>query len=323
MHVRHMAAANLNLALVLHALLTERSVSRAARALGLSQSATSHSLARLRTLLRDPLFVRSPHGIIPTPRAEAIAESLSAGLTLLEQSLFAPPRFDPATTTRRFRVVATDYVEFLLLPRLFKALAKEAPKIDVWIRPFDDDATALLHRGDIDLVIGVPPYTIVSATLHTQPLLHDRFVCLVRDRHPLTRGRLTTARFAAANHLLIAPRGRPGGPIDEALAKRNVKRNITTAVPHFLAAPRIVAETDLVVTVAARIAAAFTTTKRLRRLELPFETPAIQVSMLWHDRHHADAAHAWFRARLAELSVKGGRERKWSDRQVRPSASPG
>jgi DNA-binding transcriptional LysR family regulator len=300
-----MAGVDLNLALVLHALLAERSVSRAARALGLSQSATSHALGRLRTMLRDPLFVRSPRGIVPTSRAEAIAESLAAGLTLLERGIFAPPAFDPATTARRFRVVATDYAEFLLLPRLVKALAKEAPKIDVWIHPFDHDATVLVQRGDIDLVIGVPPSTSVPAMLHMQPLLHDRFVCLVRERHPLTRGRLTLARFAAANHLLIAPRGRPGGPIDDALAARNARRNIAIAVPHFLAAPHIVAETDLVLTVAARIAAASITTRRLRILELPFETPPIQVSMLWHERHHADLPHAWFRARLAELSAKG------------------
>ncbi len=297
-----MAGLDLNLALVLHALLAERSVSRAAKVLGLSQSATSHALARLRVALRDPVFVRSPHGIVPTARAEAIADSLHAGLSLLEQSLLPPPTFDPSTTSRRFRVVATDYAEFVLLPALIRALSKEAPQIEVWITPFGEDPTVLLQRGEIDLVIGIPPPAAVRATLHAQSLIEDRFVCLVRDRHPLSRTRITLARFASASHILIAPRGRPGGPIDDALAARNAKRKIAIAVPRFLAAPHIVAETSLVLTVAARIAASFTTVLPVRTLELPFETPPIRVSMLWHERHHADPAHAWFRGLLAECA---------------------
>jgi DNA-binding transcriptional LysR family regulator len=167
--------------------------------------------------------------------------------------------------------VATDYAEFLLLPALLKALSNEAPKIDVWISPFGEDATAALQRGEVDLVIGIPPPTAISTTLHAQSLIEDRFVCLVRARHPLSRSRLTVARFAAANHILISPRGRAGGPVDDALATRNARRHVGIAVPHFLAAPHIVAETDLVLTVAARIAASFTTVLPLRSLELPFE----------------------------------------------------
>src|SRR5215208_2301644 len=118
MHIPHMAGLDLNLALVLHALLAERRVSRAAKRLGLSQSATSHALSRLRSALGDPLVVRAPHGVVPTARALSIAAPLADGLELLEKSLLSPPRFDPATTARRFRIAATDYVEFLLLPRL-------------------------------------------------------------------------------------------------------------------------------------------------------------------------------------------------------------
>src|SRR4051794_6382549 len=154
MHVPHMAGLDLNLALVLHALLAERSVSRAAKRLGLSQSATSHALARLRSALEDPLFVRVPHGIVPTPRAEALEDALAAGLALLEQSLLPPQRFEPARHARRFRIAATDYVEFLLLPRFLGALASEAPNIDVWVRPYSDDALVALQRGDLDFVLG-------------------------------------------------------------------------------------------------------------------------------------------------------------------------
>jgi DNA-binding transcriptional LysR family regulator len=299
-----MAGLDLNLALVLHALLAERSVSRAAKRLGLSQSATSHALSRLRSSLEDPLFVRVPHGIVPTPRAEALAESLAAGLALLEQSLLAPQRFEAASHSRRFRVAATDYVEFLLLPRFLGALASEAPGIDVWVRPYSDEALGALQRVDLDLVLGVVGPEASLTGLQTQQLISERLVCVVRDGHPLARGRLTLARFAAAKHVLIAPRGRPGGPIDDALAARGLERHIAVGVPHFLAAPHIVAETDLVLTVAERIAAAFATVLPLRILELPFDLPAVRGSMLWHDRLADDPAHSWFRQRLADMSAR-------------------
>jgi DNA-binding transcriptional LysR family regulator len=315
MHVPHMSGLDLNLALVLHALLAERSVSRAAKRLGLSQSATSHALARLRSSLGDPLFLRVPRGIVPTPRAEALAKPLAAGLALLEQSLIAPARFEPGTSSRRFRIAATDYVEFLLLPQFLGALAREAPHVDVWVRPFSEDGSSLLQQGDLDLLIGVVGSEAGSPGLEMVHLINERLVCVVRDGHPLTRGRLTLARFAAAKHVLIAPRGRPGGPIDDALAARGLERQIAVAVPHFLAAPHIVAQTDLVLTMAARIAASFATVLPLRILELPFELPPVRGSMLWHERHTSDPGHAWFRQRLADMVAQGPALPAWKQRK--------
>jgi DNA-binding transcriptional LysR family regulator len=311
MHVPHMASLDLNLALVLHALLAERSVSRAAKRLGLSQSATSHALARLRSSLEDPLFLRVPHGIVPTPRAEALAEPLAAGLALLEQSLVAPPRFEPKTHARRFRIAATDYVEFLLLPRFLGALASEAPGVDVWVRPYSDEALSALARGDVELVIGVVGPEAANAGLQQNQLISERLVCVVRQGHPLTRGRLTLARFAAAKHVLIAPRGRPGGPVDDALAARGLTRHIAVTVPHFLAAPHIIAETDLVMTMAERIAASFASVLPLKLLELPFDLPAVRGSMLWHERHTSDPAHTWLRQRLITMSTQLQTPKPW------------
>jgi DNA-binding transcriptional LysR family regulator len=311
MHVPHMAGLDLNLALVLHALLAERSVSRAAKRLGLSQSATSHALARLRACLDDPLFLRVPQGIVPTARAEALAAPLAAGLALLEQSLLTPTRFDPRTTSRRFRIAASDYVEFLLLPRFLGTLASEAPQIEVWVRPFSDDALGALQRGDLDLVLGVLGPQAGGHPFEHLQMLSERLVCVVRQGHPLSRGRLTLARYAAARHILIAPRGRPGGPIDDALAARGLERKITVAVPHFLGAPHIVAETELVLTVAERIATSFASVLPLRILELPFELPSIHGSMLWHERNAADPAHTWFRQRLAEMAAQATSPRRW------------
>jgi DNA-binding transcriptional LysR family regulator len=311
MHVPHMAGLDLNLALVLHALLTEGSVSRAAKRLGLSQSATSHALARLRTALGDPLLVRRANGVVPTSRAEAIAGPLAAGLALLEKSLLAPQGFEPATAARRLRIAASDYSEFLLLPPLLGELTTEAPGLDVWVRPFADDSLAALERGDLDLVIGVVGAADRKPAIRSADLLEERLVCVVRERHPLTRGRLTLARFAAASHVLIAPRGRPGGPVDDALAARGLSRRIAVAVPHFLAAPHIVAATDLVLTMAARLAASFATVLPLRILELPFNSPTVRASMLWHERHDGDPAHLWFRGRIAAIAEHVQAPRPW------------
>jgi DNA-binding transcriptional LysR family regulator len=307
-----MAGLDLNLALVLHALLAERNVSRAAKRLGLSQSATSHALSRLRVALGDPLLVRAARGVVPTARAQAIAEPLAAGLALLEKSLLAPPGFEPALSARRFRIVASDYAELVLLPPFLSALAREAPKLDVWIRPFADDPLGGLERGDVDLVIGVLGPEDGKPGVKKAHLFDERLVCVVRENHPLTRGRLTLARFAAAKHVLIAPRGRPGGPVDDALGALGLERQIAVALPHFLAAPHIVAQSDLVLTMAARLAASFASVLPLRILTPPLDLPVVRASMLWHERHDADPAHQWFRAKLGEVASQIESLRPWA-----------
>ena len=146
-------------------------------------------------------------------------------------------------------------------------------------------------------------------------LLDERLVCVVREGHALARGGLTLARYAAASHVLIAPGGLPGGPVDDALATRGLRRRVAVAVPHFLAAPHIVAETDLVLTVASRIAASFASVLPLRILELPFELPTVRVTMLWRERDHDDPAHVWFRERLAAVAAQAQAPRPWRGRE--------
>lgn len=306
MQPSHISGIDLNLAVVLHALLVERSVSRAARRVGLSQSATSHALARLREVLGDPLVIRTRHGVTPTPRAEAMLEPLGAALGTLERTLLAPPGFEAATAVRRFRVAATDYAELLLLPPLVGELARRAPGLDVWLRPMSDDALVGLRRGELDLVIGVFGARELEPGLRSGALLTDRLVSVVRTGHPLTRGRLTPARFAAARHALVAPRGSPGGPLDEALAARGLHRRIAVMLPHFVVAPHVVAGTDLVLTLAARLARTFVGLLPLRILEPPVPLPAVRLVMVWADRHDADPAHRWFRERLVEVAGAAG-----------------
>src|SRR5512143_3358639 len=230
MQTMHLAGLDLNLALVLDALLTERSVTRAAKRLGLSQSATSHALARLRDALGDPLVVRTPHGVAPTARAQTMAEPVKTALALLAGALLTKPEFDPRTAQRRFDIAATDYTELLLLPPLVAQLDRRAPRLQVWLRPVATDVFTSLQRGEVDLVVGVFSPDEIGPDLRSMVLLQDRLVCMVRNGHPLLRKRLTPARFAAAKHALVSPRGTQGGPVDSALAERGLARAVTVAV---------------------------------------------------------------------------------------------
>ena len=313
----HLAAIDLNLAVVLHALVTERSVSRAAARLGLSQSATSHALSRLRDLLGDPVVVRTRTGIAPTPRVDALAEKLSAALSALEGALLDAPGFDPKVARRRFYVSASDYAEFVLLPPLLARLAADAPGIDLWVRPYDEGLAEHLRRGDVDVVLGVPASIEDATGIRSADLFDERFMCLVRRGHPLARGKLTARRFAAARHAFIAPRGRPGGVVDAALAARGLERRVAFAVPHFLVAPHAVASTDLVLTVAGRIAEAFARTLPLQLLEPPLPLPGFTLSMFWHVRHETDPAQRWLREQLAHVAASMHGARKPRKREPR------
>lgn len=304
MHPMHLAAVDLNLAVVLHALLTERSVSRAARSLGLSQSATSHALARLRTLLDDPLVVRTASGLAPTPRADAMAQQVASALASLEQAMLAAPSFDPATARRTFHVGAADYAEFVLLPPLLARIAHEAPEVDLWIRPLHEDISAQLRRGDLDVAINLVRPDEHAAGIRNQKLFDERFVAMVRKGHPLSRKRLTIERYVAAHHAFIAPRGRPGGVVDDALAAMGLQRRVALAIPHFLVAPHVIARTDLVLTVAERIAEAFASLLPLTILTPPLALPGFTMSMLWHERSEHDPGQAWLRSRLAAVAAE-------------------
>lgn len=303
MQEMHIAGVDLNLIVVLHALLSERNVSRAARRIGLSQSATSHALARLRSLLRDPLFVRARGGLVPTARAEAMAEPLAAALAALQTTLLSPPTFDPRTTARTFYVGASDYAEYVVLPALLARLAKAAPGLDLQVRPQVADPMDALARGALDLVLDPTRSSDRAEGFHRVELFRDRFVGAVRKGHPLLRGAMTVERFAAARHAFVAPRGRLGGVVDDALRKVGISRRIVFATPNFLVAPEVVAKTDLVVTMASRIAAGFERALRLVVFEPPFELPGFRIAMYWYESQHADPAHTFLRSEVARVSA--------------------
>jgi DNA-binding transcriptional LysR family regulator len=311
MHVMHSRAIDLNLIPILKTLVETRSVSVAAKRLGLSQSATSHALGRLRDLFGDPLLVRVGRTLVPTPRALAALEPLAGGLAMIEHGLRSPAPFEPRTAAQSFRVLSGDYPEIVILPPLVRHLRAEAPLVDLWFEPVTPGAFDRLGRGEVDLLINLSPSVSSDrSALHYAPLLEDHFVSLVRKGHPLTRGKMTVKRFAEANHLFIAPGGKPGGVLDTALAERGLSRRVALAVPHFVVAPYVVAETDLVLTVGRRLAHALSKSANVHVFETPLALPSFEIGMYWHPRSDTDPAHQYLReAFLAAAPAKNARVR--------------
>jgi DNA-binding transcriptional LysR family regulator len=293
----HLDSLDLNLLVALNALIAERSVTRAAERLGLSQPALSHTLARLRKALGDPLLVRSPRGMDLTPRAQAIAAPLARALDDLAGAVQPPAPFDPAHAIRRFRIATDDYLERLLLPKLLAGMWREGPSISVEVRTAGPRSGHDLADGVVDAVIA--PARVIGRLpgAYTQHLFDEKFVCLSRVGHPAIGRRLTLETFVAVPHLLVSPGGRPGSIVDTALAKLGLRRRVAVVVPHFLAAPPIVRQSDAVVTLGQRFALA--SGEGLRIHPPPLELPDFDVSLFWHERDHGDAAHTWFRRMIA------------------------
>jgi DNA-binding transcriptional LysR family regulator len=302
-HDGSLAGVDLNLLVVLDALLAERHVTRAARRVGLTQPAASHALARLRSLFDDPILVRGPGGgLIPTPRAEALAPVLRASLDGLATALRGEPVFDPPTAQRTFRIAINDHAELVLLPALVERLSRIAPGIELWMVAVTRDPEVELIAGTIDCAIGVWPGRPWPSGIYQRRLFDSDFQCVVRARHPAARRRLTLARFAALPHLLVSPRGGRGGIVDVALAAHGLTRRVAVTVPHFLIAPHLIAASDMIVTLATRIARTFARPFRLLMLPPPVELRAFTETLVWHERLHHDPAQRWLRDQLADVS---------------------
>jgi len=306
MHAVHdvLAAMDLNLVVALDVLLAERHVTRAAQRLGITQSAASHALARLRELLGDPLLVRGPGGaMVPSALALRLAPQLRKVLEDLA-GVLRGETFDPATARRVFHLGGSDYVELVLLPRLAARLARLAPGVDLWVHAFDDWGDAELATGKLDCVLAPPRRNARPSGMFEKVVLHESFTCVMRAGHPLAAARLTLARYCEAPHLMVAPRGTPGSIVDDALAAAGRTRRVALAVPHFLVVPYVIAATDLVATLANRIAALFATTLDLVLVPPPIAIARFAIAVAWHERNHHDAAQRWFRDQIAAVATE-------------------
>ena len=293
---------DLNLLVALDALLAERSVSRAAVRLHLSQPATSALLARLRELFGDPLLLRSARGMLPTPRALELLGPVKQVLDEIDAIVQPRAAFDPASAVHTFTLSASDYVEYALLPTLVDYLERKAPGVRLAVRPLDLQTVAKqMESGEVDLCI--TGLQNAPAGLHQQPLYAERMVSVVRRKHPGVGARLTLEKFCSLEHILVSVRGSGfSARIDEALAKLGRKRRARLAVPHFLLVPEIVARSDMISALPERLARGYA--NKLRIFELPLEIEGFTVGQIWHERNQREPAQLWLREVLLELAQK-------------------
>jgi DNA-binding transcriptional LysR family regulator len=291
-----------NLVIALRALLVHQNVTRAAKEVGLSQSSMSHALSRLRAHFDDPLLVPVGRGLVLTDRGKGLIEPVADAVARLERVFTRAEPFDPRTSRRMFRIAATDNLELYVLPQLAAMLQKIATGIDIRVSPLPQDWATALHRGDIDLKLGRKAE--LPGTLESQDLSHETFCCVVRRGHP-ARLRLTLREYAAFDHLLIAPTApvgvEPSGIVDDLLAKQGLRRRIVMSVPHFLVAPFVVANSDLVLTAPSRLLLPFVKPLDLRRLEIPVKVPGYKLSQIWATRTRDDDGHRWLRSMVAKV----------------------
>jgi DNA-binding transcriptional LysR family regulator len=293
---------DLNLLVILDALLSEQHVTRAAERLHLSQPAVSHALARLRDVLGDPLLVRAGGGLVATARALELAAPLAEALAQV-QALLAPNTFDPASAKRRFRVAMSDYGAAIVLPGLIRRLRQDAPGIDLQISHASREGMldAVLN-GDIDLAAGVFPE--LPPALRSRPLFEERFVCLV-DRQGLpASAELDLPTYLTRPHVLLEMRGSGTPEIERALTSLNLRRHVAISLPHWSVAPQLIRATDLILTVAARGLNGIDD-PQLVILPPPFHIPSFTFVLVWHERRGGDQALNWLNRQIAQAIVHG------------------
>ncbi|WP_394845804.1 LysR family transcriptional regulator [Pendulispora brunnea] len=292
---------DLNLLVAFDALMAERNVTRAGARIGRTQPAMSAALSRLRALFHDELFVRSPTGLQPTPRALDLSTPLSDALAQIQRTLDFTQAFEPAASKATFTLALSDHPAFVVLPRLVRRIEVEAPGVVVHVRGFTDrqQAEELLESGAAHAAVGVPARW--GTNVISQPLFQERFVSVVREGHPLLAKKVTLKRFLAYPHLLVSPEGDRRGHVDEKLAELGLSRRLGLSLPHMFAAPGIVASSDLVATlmksVVEHAAAAFP----LHVFEPPLALPITTFVLAWHRRNDAHPAQRWLRDMLAEV----------------------
>ena len=296
-----MAKPDLNLLITLDVLLAEGSVARAAQRLRLSPSAMSRALARLRKATGDPLLVRAGRGLVASPRAIELREQVSQ-LVQDGQAVLRPvEKLDLKSLARTFSLRTSEGFVENFGPGLIARVSKQAPGVRLRFVPKPDKDSTSLREGTVDLETGVVGKT-TAPEVRTQALFRDRFIGVVRNGHPLSKGKITPDRYANGRHILVSRRGLEEGPIDEALASFRLEREIVTIVGGFSVALALARASDLIASVPARH------TGNLRAgmhwFPLPFAMPGFTISMLWHPRLDADSAHRWLRGCVQEVCAE-------------------
>jgi len=299
---RAVARPDLNLLVTLEVLLAEGSVARAARRLRLSPSAMSRALARLRAATGDPLLVRAGRGLVPSPRALELRERVGQLVQDGEAVLRPVGKLDLGRLVRTFTLRTSEGFVERFGPDLIARVGEAAPGVRLHFLQKPDKDSAPLRDGTVDLETGVVEKT-TGPEVRSLALFRDRLIGVVRGDHPLSRGEITPARYAAGRHIGVSRRGPDRGPVDAALALLGLEREIVALVGGFSTALALARATDLVATVPERHTGALRA--GMHAFPLPVSTPEFTVSMLWHPRLEADPAHRWLRGLLREVCAAG------------------
>jgi DNA-binding transcriptional LysR family regulator len=293
---------DLNLLPIALALYDELSVSRAARTLGMSQPAVSMALRKMRSTFNDPLFIRAPGGITPTPRAHALVEVARPLVARLHEGLLAETHFDPIVSTRPFTFALSDVGEMVFLPKLLERLRAKAPLAPIRSVSMPPQQIAEgLEKGGIDLAIGYFP-DLADQSFFQQRLFTHHFACLMRAGHPLRGKRLTLESFLAMEHAVVRAEGRSQEIFERFLERKKIRRKVALLTPHFLSLPMIIARSDLVTTVPHALALYFSRlSPDLAIMRPPFEIGGFDVKQHWHRKYPPDSRSQWLRGAVAQL----------------------
>jgi DNA-binding transcriptional LysR family regulator len=300
---------DLNLLRVFDTVMAEGSLTRSASVLAMTQPAVSHALKRLHDAVGETLFVRNARGMAPTPRAQALWPQVRQALAGLQQAL-APAAFNPQTDPVNFLLAMVDATAVLLMPPLVQAIEREQALANLRVLPLSTrDPRAMLERGDTDLAVGYFPDAMAaiqaegeeSALRHLR-LYDTRYVCVMRQGHPLANTALTVDAFCDAHHLLVSFSGKPHGFVDQALINLGRQRRIVLTVNQFHTAGQVVIQSDLLTVLPRSFLSATGYQHELVVHELPFELGGVQVELLWHRRKDSDPAHRWLRQQIAAVA---------------------
>jgi DNA-binding transcriptional LysR family regulator len=289
---------DLNLLRIFDAVMTERHVGRAAERVARTQPAVSNAISRLRSKLNDPLFTRTPKGVTPTLKAEALWREISPALDAL---IAATERqnFDPQKITGQFVIACTDFESTLLLEPILRILQKSAPTVSVIFIPGSAIASqTVLQSGNADIALGFLPET--SSAIRSRILFEDSFCVAMRKKHPLARKPQDLRSYVKADHLLVSPSGDSRGVVDEVLAARGLSRRIALVINHFHLIPEALMASDMLATSSAKLMSQFGQTSELVLKPPPLAIPLIQISLYWHRRTENDQRLSWFRKLLVE-----------------------
>lgn len=304
MHHMHVSDLDMTQLRLLEAIAETGSLTAAAGLVSLSQSAASHSLARLRKACGDALFVRAGHRMLPTPYGEQICETARDALRTLRNGFRGPRSFDAATSQRIFTIYMSEAGQLVFLPKLLQLLKKVAPSVRLRVlRVPEENPSHALESGEVDLAIG--HITTMTTGFHRRRLVNEQYVCIACRNNSALHDNITLDEYRTAHHAIADKSGMAHWIVDRALEVRGIKRQIGLVVPEFLALPFVIYGSEMIATVPQRVAEQFSQLLPIKIMPMPIKLDSYEVLLLWHERAHRDAANRWLRHSLAALFDSG------------------